>query len=86
MGALGRIIFLCAVTVVIVAAVEAFGSGTASFPGTKVIKTGYSYETLRSRIDAAIARNKVYVVSRASASAGARRRGVKIPGNMVIGV
>ncbi len=54
--------------------------------GTQLHKTKYGFQELRSRLDAAIEKNKVYVVSRASASAGAKHRGIKIPGNMVVGV
>lgn len=55
-------------------------------PPTVVIATGYDYATLVKRLNAAVKANGMFVVTRASASAGAARRGVKIPGNMVVGV
>jgi uncharacterized protein (DUF302 family) len=50
------------------------------------IPTKYSFPELVKRLDAAIKTHKMFVVTRASASIGAKRRGVSIPGNMVIGV
>lgn len=58
----------------------------AGLSGTQVYKTKFSFQDLRSRLDAAVEKNKVHVVTRASASAGAKHRGIKIPGNMVVGV
>ncbi len=58
----------------------------AGAPGTKVIRTGHAFGVLVDRLDAAIEAAGMFAVSRASASTGARRRGVKIAGNMVIGV
>ncbi len=55
-------------------------------PPTTVIPTRYDFATLVKRLDAAVKANGMFVVTRASASAGAARRGVKIPGNMVVGV
>jgi len=48
--------------------------------------TKYGFAELVKRLDAAIKAHKMVVVTRASASIGAKRRGVTIPGNMVIGV
>ena len=56
------------------------------YPGTQVIKTTHSFGQLHSRLEAAVKNNKVFIVDRASASAGAKSRGITIPGNMVIGV
>jgi uncharacterized protein (DUF302 family) len=46
----------------------------------------HSFPELVKRLDAAIKAHKMFVVTRASASIGAKRRGVTIPGNMVVGV
>ncbi len=54
------------------------------FPGTHVIKTGYSYQALVEKLPEAVARNKMGVVARASATLGAKSIGVTIPGNMVV--
>ena len=56
------------------------------YPGTKVIKTKHGFGKLRTRLEAAIEANKMYVVTMASASAGAKGRGIKIAGNLVVGV
>jgi len=50
------------------------------------IPTNHTFPALVKRLDAAIKKHKMFVVTRASASIGAKRRGVSIPGNMVIGV
>jgi len=50
------------------------------------IPTKQSFPTLVKRLDAAIKAHKMFAVTRASASIGAKRRGVSIAGNMVIGV
>ncbi len=55
-------------------------------PGTRSIESEHDFKTLWSRLEAAVGANKMGIVTRASASAGAANRGVKIPGNLVIGV
>lgn len=54
--------------------------------GTVVIKTTTPYAQAWPKLQAAIQKNRMGVVSRASASMGAKSRGVSIAGNMVIGV
>ena len=54
------------------------------FPGTRVIKTGYSYQAMVEKLPKAVAKNKMGVVARASATLGAKKIGVTIPGNMVV--
>ena len=55
------------------------------YSGTKVIKTGKSYEDLVKSLNAAVKANKMGLVTRASATVGAKRLGKTIPGNMVVG-
>jgi len=55
-------------------------------PATTVIPTQHDFATLVKRLDAAVKANGMFVVTRASASIGAARRGVTIPGNMIVGV
>jgi len=64
----------------------AAGAAERPYPGTEVIKTPFGFKALHQRLEAAIEKNKVFVVTRASASAGAKGRGITIPGNLVIGV
>lgn len=54
------------------------------FPGTHVIKTGHSYQAMVKKLPDAIAKNKMGVVAKASATLGAKKIGVTIPGNMVV--
>ena len=54
------------------------------FPGTHVIKTGHSYQAMVEKLPDAIAKNKMGVVAKASATLGAKKIGVTIPGNMVV--
>ena len=54
------------------------------FPGTHVIKTGHSYSAMVEKLPKAVANNKMGVVARASATLGAKKIGVTIPGNMVV--
>ena len=55
-------------------------------PGWEVAKTRHSYTNLIERLDAAVKANKMGLVTRASATLGAKKLGKTIPGNMVIGV
>ena len=52
----------------------------------RMTPTKYGFKTLVKRLDMAIAKHKMFAVTRASASVGAAGRGIKIRGNMMIGV
>ena len=70
-------------------AVFGFGGGPAlaDLPGWKVAKTPHGYQELIARLDQAVRDNKMGLVTRASATLGARKvLGKTIPGNIVIGV
>ncbi|MGB0632179.1 MAG: DUF302 domain-containing protein [Alphaproteobacteria bacterium] len=56
------------------------------YPGTKIIETGKSYGDLVKSLNAAVKANKMGLVTRASATVGAKSLGKTIPGNMVVGV
>src|SRR5918994_950974 len=58
----------------------------AALPGWVIQPTGHSYAELVERVDAAVAKSPLGVVTRASATVGARKLGQEIPGNMVVGV
>lgn len=59
----------------------------AEMPGWKVAKTPHGYQELIKRVDEAVKSNKMGLVTRASATVGAKKVLNKtIPGNMVIGV
>lgn len=53
-------------------------------PGTRVVQSRHSFETLLTRLEQAIQANGMGLVAQASASRGAAARGVKIPGNAVV--
>jgi uncharacterized protein (DUF302 family) len=56
-------------------------------PGWSVTKTGHAYKNLVERLNAAVKANKMGLVTRASATVGAKKVLDKtIPGNMVVGV
>jgi uncharacterized protein (DUF302 family) len=77
---------MMAAVVFLVSFSTAGAAGPWPYPGTEVIATKQSFGQMVERLRAAIAENKMGLVTQASASMGASRRGVKIPGNMVIGV
>jgi uncharacterized protein (DUF302 family) len=56
------------------------------YPGTHSVKTGLSFGALVESLNAAVKANGMFVVTRASASVGASKRGVTIVGNMIVGV
>ncbi len=58
----------------------------APYPGTQIIRTALTYKDLIARLDAAVKANKMGLVTRASATMGAKSLGKTIPGNMVVGV
>ncbi|HID66847.1 MAG TPA: DUF302 domain-containing protein [Roseibacterium sp.] len=61
-------------------------SDMAERPGWEVHVTDYDFDTLVTRIDAAVSANGMAVVTRAGPTGAAANRGVEIPDNMVIGV
>lgn len=72
---------------VILAGTPVTAQNSKPYPDTKIIKTTHSYNSLVQRLGKAVARNKMGLVNRASATLGAKRvLGMTIPGNMVIGV
>ncbi len=58
-----------------------------TLPGWVVHSTSHSYQGLIEKLDAAVKANKMGLVTRASATVGAKKMlGKDIPGNMVVGV
>jgi len=56
----------------------------AAVPAVRALPTEMGFDALAKRLSEAVAANGMGVVARASASAGAAARGIKIPGNMVV--
>lgn len=73
-------------SVILAAVILSAGAAPAAENNITEIPTKYSFSALVTRLDAAVAKHKMFVVTRASASKGAEARGVKIAGNMVVGV
>ena len=65
----------------------AWAGNPTPYPGTQIIETKHSYKDLDARLDEAVKANKMGLVTRASATVGAKAKLNKvIPGNMVVGV
>lgn len=87
MRALRQTFFACLCWVAVMAlAGPAFPDKAIPYPGTEVRKTAIPFGDLRGRLEAAIEKHGMFVVTSASASAGAKARGLTIPGNLVLGV
>jgi len=71
---------------VILAPVASNADIATPYPGTEITKTGKSYGDLVKSLNAAVKSNKMGLVTRASATVGAKSLGKTIPGNMVVGV
>jgi uncharacterized protein (DUF302 family) len=65
---------------------SAHADSVAPREGWEVVPTSYAYQELVDRVKAAVKGEGMLLVTQASASAGARGRGLTIPGNRVIGV
>ena len=57
-----------------------------SLEGWRILKTDMAYKDLVKQLNEAVKANKMLLVTRASATAGAKAQGITIPGNMVVGV
>ncbi len=79
---LGALIF----GAIVLAMPPSAAAGWNAQPGWSVSKTAHNYKTLIERLDNAVKDNKMGLVNRASATAGAATLGKTIPGNMVVGV
>jgi len=62
----------------------AHAGNPAPYPGTLSVKSGYGFGETVARLEESIELNKMGLVAKASASAGATGRGIKIAGNMVL--
>ncbi len=71
---------------VFLVAVLMAGTAAAAPAGTRVLPTSYDFDTLVQRLKQAVEANGMFIVAQASASAGAERRGIAIPGNYIAGV
>ena len=57
---------------------------SSPYPGTIIVITSASFTTLVTRVEQAIAQRKMGLVAQASATRGAAKIGVTIPGNRVL--
>jgi uncharacterized protein (DUF302 family) len=65
---------------------EAWAELPAALPGSVIEPTAHGYAELVERVDTAVTESPLNVVTRASATVGAKNLGQNIPGNMVVGV
>ncbi len=79
-------VLVLGIIVVVFQPSPSMGAGWDDLPGWAVSKTTHGYQTLIERLDVAVKANKMGLVTRASATAGAASLGKTIPGNMVVGV
>ena len=78
---------LATLTVTLMLLVAQIGVSTAGGGGSPVIfETEFSYQEMVKRLNKAVKAEKMLIVTRASASAGAKNRGIQTKGNMVVGV
>jgi len=70
----------------VIALLLPLAGASAQRSGYHVVDTPHDFPTLEKRVRAAVEGNGLYVVTRASASDGARGRGITIPGDAVYGV
>jgi len=54
--------------------------------GWRILQTQISYDDLVERLNKSVQANKMSLVTRASATSGAKAAGISIPGNMIVGV
>jgi uncharacterized protein (DUF302 family) len=80
-----RLLIMCAVLALAVTGI-ARAEGLSDREGWQVVPSEKSFETLVEDLKTAIKADKMGLVTQASASAGAKGRGITIPGNRVIGV
>lgn len=59
-------------------------TGSPALPSTRTLTSHHDFDTLVTRVEAAIVEQKMGLIARASASVGAAGRGIKIPGNAVL--
>ena len=78
--------FILALVVSLVAITAAHANELSQREGWVIVPTDYAYSELVSRVNAAVKAEKMGLVTRASASSGAKGRGLSIRGNMIIGV
>jgi len=77
----------CIAALVAAGSAASFAQGSDGDPrlaGTRLIASPHSFDVLVGRLEKSIEANRIGIVARASASAGAAARGVKIPGNLVL--
>lgn len=84
MSAQRRTCAMIAMAALLAAAGLAHADKPAPYPGTMIIASPHSFNDTVNRIESATEKNKMGLVAKASASAGAAGRGVKIAGNAVL--
>lgn len=78
--------FLKTVLILLALTGTSLADSIASREGWQVVPTQKAYDDLVEHLKAAIKAEKMLLVTQASASAGAKGRGLTIPGNRIVGV
>ncbi len=78
--------FWIAAAMVLCLLAPSLSAGEWPLTGTRSLTSQKSFAELVTSVNTAIKDNGMFAVTQASASAGAKRRGIEIAGNMVIGV
>lgn len=73
-----------AVLALVLPLIQTAWSQTTALSDTHTLSSKHNFSTLVARLEKAVELNKMGLVAKASASAGAAGRGVKIPGNAVL--
>jgi len=76
--------YIKSLLVILLTATTCVAQAHIGYPGTRTAVTRYPYTVLLNRLRQAVKAHHMAIVAQASASAGAKARGVKIPGNAVI--
>ena len=77
--------FALLVCLLVTSAPRSAQAATAEGPADVVtVTTRYDFKTLLGRLEESVVKNNMLVVAKASASAGAEKRGVKIAGDAVV--
>lgn len=78
---------VCSLVLVLMMVVWPTGASLADGNGgLETVATKKSFAELQTALEAAVKANDMIVVTKACASCGAAKRGIEIPGNMVVGV
>jgi uncharacterized protein (DUF302 family) len=77
-------LFMLGLAAALVGPTAGAAGSDSPYPGSRTVKSAYGFPETVARLEKSIEANKMGLVARASASAGAAARGVTIAGNAVL--